>query len=62
MINGDAVPYTFMPDLGLLPPGMNLYGAVSPFIMQDLAQGTMCMQGGTCVRHKVMMTNLCLTF
>ena len=30
--------------LQLLAPGMNVYGAVSPFILQDLAQGTMCTQ------------------
>ena len=36
--------------------GMNVHEPVSPFIMQDLAQGTMCTQGRICVRHKVMMT------
>ena len=34
--------------------GMNVYGPASPFILQDLAQGTMCTWGCTCVRHEVM--------
>ena len=34
-----------MPDSGLAP-GMNVYGPVSPFILQDLRQGTMCMPRG----------------
>ena len=42
--------------------GMNVYGPASPFILQDLAQGTMCTQGFTCVRHEVMCTQQRLTF
>ena len=39
--------------LQLLAPGMNVYvyGAASPFILQDLAQGTMCTQELPCVRY-----------
>ena len=32
--------------LQLLAPGMNVYGPASPFIAQDLAQGTMCTPQG----------------
>ena len=42
--------------------GMNVYEPASPFILQDLTHGTICTQGHTCVRHKVMMTHLRLTF
>ena len=38
--------------LQLLKPGMNVYGRASPFILQGLAQGTMC--STHCVRPKVM--------
>ena len=48
--------------LQLLAPGMNVYGPMSPFILQDLAQGTIFTQWGTCVRHEVMMTHLRLIF
>ena len=36
---------------------MNVYGPASPFILQGLAQRTMCTQGRTCVRPKVMITH-----
>ena len=48
--------------LQLLAPGMNVYGGASPFILQDLAEGTMCTHGRTYVRHEVMMMHLRLTF
>ena len=40
--------------LQLLAPGMNVYVPASPFILQGLAQGTMCTLWGKCVRHSVM--------
>ena len=63
-INGDAGQYTFMSVQGVARPesGMNVYGLTLPLTLQDLAQGTMCMQGHTCVCHKVMMMHRLLTF
>ena len=65
-INGDAGSYTFMPDSGLATlftvPDVNVYGTVSPFNLQGLAQGTMCTQGRTCVRHEVMCKQQRVTF
>ena len=45
-INGDAGQYTFMSVQGVARPesGMNMYGPAAPFILKDLAQGTMCTQ------------------
>ena len=42
--------------------GINVYGPASPFILQGLAQGTMCTQGRICVCLEVMMTHLRLIF
>ena len=35
---------------------MNVHGHVLPFILQGLAQGTICTHWRTCVRPKVMCT------
>ena len=48
--------------LQLLAPDMNVYGPASASILQDLAQGTMCIQGHTCVHPKAMFTQQRLTF
>ena len=48
--------------LQLLAPGMNVYRPASPFILQGLAQGTTCTQGGTSERLEVMCMQQRFTF